>query len=76
MKLSQFAAIAVLASVLAVSACANTIKGVGRDAANTVNATAVCRQSGRQRRKLARPALDLLASASQAEARTLCLRFI
>jgi predicted small secreted protein len=37
MKLSQFAAIAVL--VLAVSACANTIKGVGRDAANTVNAT-------------------------------------
>ena len=39
MKLSQFAAIAVLASVLAVSACANTIKGVGRDAANTVNAT-------------------------------------
>jgi entericidin B len=39
MKLSHFTAIAVLASALAVSACANTIKGVGRDAANTVDAT-------------------------------------
>jgi entericidin B len=39
MKLSQFATIAVLAGALAVSACANTIKGVGKDAANTVNAT-------------------------------------
>jgi entericidin B len=39
MKPSQFAALTVLASVLAVSACANTIKGVGKDAANTVNAT-------------------------------------
>ena len=39
MKLSQLATIAVLAGALAVSACANTIKGVGKDAANTVNAT-------------------------------------
>jgi len=39
MKLSRFATIAVLASVLMASACANTIKGVGKDAANTVNAT-------------------------------------
>ena len=31
MKLSQFATIAVLAGALAVSACANTIKGVGKD---------------------------------------------
>jgi len=39
MKPSQFATIAVLAGALAMSACANTIKGVGKDAANTVNAT-------------------------------------
>jgi entericidin B len=39
MKLSQLATIAILASALMVSACANTIKGVGKDAANTVNAT-------------------------------------
>ena len=39
MKLSRFATIAILASALTVSACANTIRGVGRDAANTVNAT-------------------------------------
>jgi predicted small secreted protein len=37
MKLSRFAAIAaVLACALAISACANTVRGVGRD----VNATA------------------------------------
>jgi entericidin B len=39
MELSRFATIAILASALVVSACANTIRGVGRDAANTVNAT-------------------------------------
>ena len=39
MKLSRLATIAILASALMVSACANTIRGVGKDAANTVNAT-------------------------------------
>ena len=39
MKLSQLATIAILGSALMMSACANTIKGVGKDAANTVNAT-------------------------------------
>ena len=39
MKLSQLATMAIVASALTVSACANTIKGVGKDAANTVNAT-------------------------------------
>ena len=38
MKLSRLAAIAVLACALAVSACANTIRGVGQDAATRVNA--------------------------------------
>ena len=39
MKTQTYAVIALLASVLMVSACANTIRGVGKDAANTVNAT-------------------------------------
>ena len=39
MKLSRLTTIAILASVLMASACANTIRGVGRDAANTVDAT-------------------------------------
>jgi len=39
MKTSTYAVIALLASVLLVSACANTIRGVGKDAANTVDAT-------------------------------------
>ena len=39
MKTPRYAVIALLASALLVSACANTIRGVGRDAANTVNAT-------------------------------------
>lgn len=38
MKLSKLAPIAVLACALMVSACANTIRGAGQDAANTVNA--------------------------------------
>ena len=38
MKLSRLLTIAGLAGLLMVSACANTIRGVGRDAANTVNA--------------------------------------
>jgi entericidin B len=36
---SRYACIAVLSSLLLVSACANTIRGFGQDAANTVNAT-------------------------------------
>ena len=39
MKTSTYAVIALLASALLVSACANTIRGAGKDAANTVNAT-------------------------------------
>jgi entericidin B len=39
MKRPGLATIAILASALMMSACANTIRGVGRDAANTVNAT-------------------------------------
>ncbi len=40
MKPSKIAPIAaVLACALVVSACANTIRGVGRDASNTVDAT-------------------------------------
>ena len=40
MKLPRFASLAaILACALIVSACANTIRGVGRDASNTVNAT-------------------------------------
>ncbi len=39
MKPSTYACIAALASLMLVSACANTIRGVGQDAANTVNAT-------------------------------------
>ena len=36
-KITAFAA--VLACVFALSACANTIRGVGKDASNTVDAT-------------------------------------
>jgi predicted small secreted protein len=40
MKLPLFAPVAaILACALVLSACANTIRGVGRDASNTVNAT-------------------------------------
>jgi entericidin B len=39
MKTQTYAVMALLASVLLVSACANTIRGVGKDAAGTVNAT-------------------------------------
>jgi predicted small secreted protein len=40
MKLPRFAPLAaILACALLASACANTIRGVGRDASNTVNAT-------------------------------------
>ena len=39
MKPSRLATIGVLAGVLIVSACANTIRGMGKDTANTVNAT-------------------------------------
>lgn len=36
---SRYATAVVIASLLLVTACANTIRGVGQDAANTVNAT-------------------------------------
>ena len=39
MKLSATATAALLVCALMVSACANTIRGVGRDASNTVDAT-------------------------------------
>jgi entericidin B len=39
MKPSLLVSILAIAAVLLVSACANTIRGVGADAANTVNAT-------------------------------------
>ena len=60
MKLSRLATIAILASALMVSACANTIRGVGKDAANTVNATEVAGNERRERRELAdQPHTDL-----------------
>ena len=36
---SRYATFAAIASLLAVTACANTIRGIGQDTANTVNAT-------------------------------------
>jgi entericidin B len=39
MKLKIYAALALLATAIATSGCANTIRGFGQDAANTVNAT-------------------------------------
>jgi entericidin B len=39
MKLTTLVPVAVLISALFVASCANTIRGVGRDASNTVNAT-------------------------------------
>ncbi|UVK45863.1 entericidin [Mesorhizobium sp. AR07] len=39
MKTSTYAVVALIASALLVSACANTIRGVGKDAAGTVHAT-------------------------------------
>ena len=39
MALSRYVTTAVIASALLVSACANTIRGFGQHAANTVNAT-------------------------------------
>ena len=39
MNLSRFVTIAFLIGALMAAGCANTIRGVGRDAANTVNAT-------------------------------------
>lgn len=38
MKSGKFAGIVVLIGALATAGCANTIRGVGKDAANTVNA--------------------------------------
>jgi entericidin B len=39
MKSLTYACMALLASTLLLSACANTIRGAGKDVANTVNAT-------------------------------------
>lgn len=39
MNLSRFVTIAFLLGALMAAGCANTIRGVGKDAANTVNAT-------------------------------------
>jgi entericidin B len=39
MTSSRYAFVAAVASLLLLTACANTIRGVGQDAANTVNAT-------------------------------------
>jgi len=39
MKHSRFATVAVLSVVVLAAGCANTIKGIGKDTANTVNAT-------------------------------------
>jgi len=39
MKLTKLVPIAVLVSAMFVASCANTIRGFGRDAGNTVEAT-------------------------------------
>lgn len=39
MKLSRLVPVAILVSALFATGCANTIRGFGRDASNTVNAT-------------------------------------
>ena len=39
MKTSRLAPVLAIAAAVLVSGCANTIRGVGADAANTVNAT-------------------------------------
>lgn len=39
MKIARLAPAAILAAALFTAGCANTIRGVGADAANTVNAT-------------------------------------
>jgi entericidin B len=39
MKLTKLVPVAVLIRALFVASCANTIRGVGRDASNTVDAT-------------------------------------
>ncbi|MEK1891637.1 MAG: entericidin [Phyllobacterium sp.] len=39
MKLSRIVPIAAVLAVVALAGCANTIRGMGADAANTVNAT-------------------------------------
>lgn len=38
MKLSSFVTLVLMAGALATAGCANTIKGLGKDTANTVNA--------------------------------------
>ncbi len=39
MKISQILTVGVLVSALFVASCANTMRGFGRDASNTVDAT-------------------------------------
>jgi entericidin B len=39
MKLSHIVPVAAVLAIVALAGCANTIRGVGQDTANTVNAT-------------------------------------
>jgi predicted small secreted protein len=39
MKFRMYASLALIATVILASGCANTIRGAGRDVANTVDAT-------------------------------------
>ena len=39
MKLSRIVPLAVVLSIVTLAGCANTIRGIGADTANTVNAT-------------------------------------
>lgn len=39
MRISHIASLAVVLSITALTGCANTIRGIGADTANTVNAT-------------------------------------
>jgi len=39
MKLRMYASLALIATAILASGCANTIRGAGRDVANTVDAT-------------------------------------
>jgi entericidin B len=51
MTSGRFATILVLLGALAAAGCANTIKGIGKDTANTVNAT---QQAGKSVAKAAK----------------------
>ena len=76
MKLSRLATIAILASALMVSACANTIRASARTPPTPSTPTEAAGNKRRQGCELAAIARISATSASQAEARTLCLRFM